>query len=245
MEKPHVSLVIPSYNEEDRIEKTLRRVKDYLKDQDYSWEVLVVVDGAKDKTAEVAKKVVGDDKKFKIIDNKRNHGKGYVVRQGMLEAKGDYRVFTDADNSTDISYLDPMLKKFSEGYDVVISTRDAKDAAGAGQEIPQSFLKRQLGNVSNLLIQIFAVPGIWDTQNGFKGFGANAAEDIFSRAKIDRWGFDFEILAVARKRDYKIGIIPIVWRNDAKSHVKLSSYFKTFRELLQVRLNLWTGKYNK
>ncbi len=245
MTEPRLSLIIPAYNEEDRIRKTLDRIREYLKNQNYSYEVLIVIDGATDRTFEIATKFCRDFENFKVVYNRENHGKGYVVRQGMLEARGEYRVFTDTDNSTDISYLEPLLKKFGEGYSVVISSRDSKDAPGAGQEVPQSFLKHQLGNASNLLIQLLAVPGIWDTQNGFKGFTARAAEDIFSRATIDRWGFDFEALAITRRLGYKIGIIPIVWRNDPKSHVKLSSYFKTFLELLRVRWNLWTGRYTK
>lgn len=244
MEHPYLSLIFPAYNEGDRIGKTLERAREYLGKQSYSWEVLVVIDGAKDNTFEVVKSHQNSfGNKLRIINNPKNHGKGFVVRQGILEAGGDFRVFSDSDNSTDVHYLENMLAKFKEGYDVVISSRDPKDAPGAGQEIPQKWYKRYLGNMSNLPVQIFAVPGIWDTQNGFKGFTARAAEDVFSRAKIDRWGFDFEALAIARKLGYKIGIIPIVWRNDPKSHVKLSGYFKTLQELLKVRWNLWAGKY--
>ena len=244
MPNPYLSLIIPAYNEGERINKILKRILEHLGPQDYSWELLVMLDGSEDNTFEVVSSYKDSFKgKLKIIYNKANHGKGFVVRQGMLEAKGDYKIFTDADNSTDIKYLEPMLAKFKKGYDIVISTRDPKDAKGAGQEIPQVWYKRQMGNASNLLVQIFAVPGIWDTQNGFKGFSAKAAEDIFSRATIDRWGFDFEALAIARKLKYKIGIIPIIWKNDPKSHVKLSHYLNTFKELLTVRLNLWSGKY--
>jgi len=214
METPYLSLIIPSYNEDDRIGKTLERVREYLRSQDYSYEVLVIIDGATDDTFNVATSYKDSfEGKLKVINNPKNHGKGFVVRQGMLEALGKYRVFTDADNSTDIHYLERMIAKFNDGFDVVISTRDKKDAPGAGQEIPQVWYKRQMGNASNLLVQIFVVPGIWDTQNGFKGFSKKAAEDIFSRARINRWGFDFEALAIARFLKYRIGIIPIVWRN--------------------------------
>lgn len=246
MDTPYLSLIIPAYNEDDRIGRMLERIKEYLGSQNYSYEVLVVIDGATDNTVGMASSFVSSfGGKLRVINNSQNHGKGFVVRQGMLEAKGKYRVFTDADNSTDIHYLEDMLAKFEEGYDIVISTRDKKDAPGAGQEIPQAWYKRQMGNVSNLLIQLLAVPGIWDTQNGFKGFRAKVAEDVFSRATINRWGFDFETLAIARRLKYRIGIIPIVWRNDPKSHVKLSGYLKTFQELLRVRWNLWSGVYKK
>ena len=183
--------------------------------------------------------------RLKIINNTKNHGKGFVVRQGMLEARGEYRIFTDADNSTDVHYIEDMLAKFKEGYEVVISSRDGKDAKGAGQAVKQAWLKRQMGNAGNLYIQILAVPGIWDTQNGFKGFSAKAAEDIFSRTTVDGFGFDIEALAIARALKYKIGIIPIIWKNDPKSLVSLRSYFKVLADTAKVRLNLWSGKYTK
>ncbi|MDP3799909.1 MAG: glycosyltransferase family 2 protein [bacterium] len=240
---PYISIIIPSYNEEKRIVKTLQRIKEYLSSQDYSYEVLVVIDGAKDKTAEIAEKFSLDWTELKVINNKQNHGKGFVVRQGMLEAKGEYRVFTDADNSTDIKHLEKMIPKFKEGLHVVIGSRDYKDAIGATQAIPQPAFKRLLGNMGNIFIQVVAVFGIWDTQNGFKGFSAEAANKIFSKATINRWGFDVEVLALARKFKYKISIIPIYWENDAESHVKLSGYLGVLRDTVKVRLNLWSGKY--
>jgi dolichyl-phosphate beta-glucosyltransferase len=246
MTAPHVSVIIPAYNEEDRIGKTLKRVHEHLSARAYSWEVVVVLDGSTDRTPEIVREhrsTFGE--RLSIEDYPRNRGKGYAVRTGMLAAQGTYRVFSDADNSTDIHYLDTMLKKFEDGYGVVISSRDKKDAPGAGQAVSQSWFKRQMGNLSNLAVQIMAVPGIWDTQNGFKGFTARAAEDIFSRATIDRWGFDFEVLAIARKLRYRIGIIPIIWKNDPRSSVKFSNYFATLKELLLVRWNLMTGKYQK
>ncbi|MEK7565268.1 MAG: dolichyl-phosphate beta-glucosyltransferase [Patescibacteria group bacterium] len=241
---PYISIIIPSYNEEKRIAKTLQRFKEYLSAQDYTYEVLVVIDGARDKTAEVAQKFVSDWSQLKVVNNKQNHGKGFVVKQGMLEAKGEYRVFTDADNSTDIKHLEKMILKFKEGFKVVIGSRDYKDAIGATQAIPQSGFKRLLGNMGNIFIQVVAVFGIWDTQNGFKGFSASAAEKIFSKITIERWGFDVEVLALARKFGYKIAIIPIYWENDAESHVKLSGYLGVLRDTVKVRLNLWGGKYN-
>ncbi len=241
---PYISVVIPSYNEEKRIAKTLQRFKEYLSVQDYTYEVLVVVDGARDNTAEVAEKFSLDWTQLKVVNNKQNHGKGFVVKQGMLEAKGEYRVFTDADNSTDIKHLEKMIPKFKEGFKVVIGSRDYKDAIGAKQAIPQSGFKRLLGNMGNIFIQVVAVFGIWDTQAGFKGFSAEAAEKIFSKATIERWGFDIEVLALARKFGYKIAKIPLYWENDTESHVKLSSYLGVLRDTVKVRINLWSGKYN-
>ncbi|MBI2052277.1 MAG: glycosyltransferase family 2 protein [Candidatus Sungbacteria bacterium] len=241
--KLYLSLVIPAYNEEKRISRTLARVKEYLSAQNYSYEVLMVVDGAKDRTAETAENFARSWAPFKVINNKENNGKGYVVRQGMLAATGEIRVFSDADNSTDIGHLEKLLAKFQDGFDVVIGSRDYRDAVGATQAVSQSVLKRFLGDMGNLLIQFLAVPGIWDTQNGFKGFTAQAAEKIFSQTTINRWAFDVEVLALAKKFNFRIGIIPVYWKNDTQSHVKLSGYLNALWETVKIWWNLRTGKY--
>ena len=241
--EPYLSVIIPAYNEEKRITKTLNAISSYLQKQPYTYEVIIVVDGAKDATADIARDFTVQFQNLKVIDRKKNMGKGYSVKEGMLAAKGKIRLFTDADNSTDISYFEKMKPLFDQGKDVVISSRESRDAEGAGQEVPQSFLKRLMGNMGNLYIQILAVPGIWDTQNGFKAFRDYAAEKIFSAAKINRWAFDVEALALAKKLDYKIGIVPIHWINDPDSHVGLMSYFKVLFDVLKIRWNLMRGKY--
>jgi dolichyl-phosphate beta-glucosyltransferase len=243
--EPYLSVIIPAYNEEKRITKTLNAISSYLQKQPYPYEVIIVVDGAKDATADISRDFTVQFQNLKVIDRKKNMGKGYSVKEGMLAAKGKIRLFTDADNSTDISYFEKMKPLFDQGSDVVISSRDSKDASGAGQEVPQSFIKRMMGNIGNLYIQILAVPGIWDTQNGFKAFRDHAAEKIFSVSKIDRWAFDVEALALAKKLDYKIGIIPVHWINDPDSHVGLMSYFKVLLDVLKIRWNLVSGKYNE
>lgn len=243
MDKPYLSLIIPAYNEEKRISRTLERIREYLSAQNYAYEVLVVVDGAKDKTTQLAENFAKDWPRLKVISNKMNHGKGYVVRQGMLAARGEIRVFSDADNSTDIGHLEKLLAKFKEGFDAVIGSRDYRDAVGATQAIPQSVFKRFLGDLGNLFIQLLAVPGIWDTQNGFKGFTDEAAEKIFSKTVINRWAFDVEALALARKFKIKIGVIPVYWENDAQSHVKLSGYLNALLETVKIWWYMRTGKY--
>ena len=244
MEKVYLSVIIPAYNEEKRISNTLLDIDKYLSEQDYSYEIIVVSDGSKDKTAAIVKKFSDLIKNLRLIDNKNNHGKGWVVRQGMLEAKGQYRLFMDADNATTIDHFKKMIPLFKQGFEVIIGSRDKKDAQGAKQAVPQSFLKRQLGNFGNILIQLFAVSGIWDTQCGFKAFTNKATDDIFKRCLIDRWGFDIETLAIARKLDYKIGIIPVNWVNDPDSKVSLKGYLNTFRELFKIKWNLIIHKYD-
>jgi len=244
MKKIYLSVIIPAYNEENRISNTLLSIDKYLSKQNYSYEIIVVSDGSKDKTAAIVNKFSELIKNLKLIDNKDNHGKGWVVKQGMLESEGEIRLFMDADNATTIDHFEKMIPLFEQGYEIVIGSRDKKDAQGAKQAVAQSFLKRQLGNFGNILIQLLAVSGIWDTQCGFKAFTDKAAEDIFKRCLIDRWGFDIESLAIARKFDYKIGIIPVNWVNDPNSKVSLGGYFNTFRELIKIKWNLIIHKYD-
>ncbi len=241
--KTHLSVIIPAYDEEKRIGKTLLAVDQYLSKQNYDYEILVVSDGSKDKTAEVVNNFQRMVRNLKIIDNKENHGKGWVVRQGMLQAQGEFRVFTDADNSTTIDHIEKAWPYLKQGFDVAIGTRDSRDHKEAKQAVPQSFLKRTLGDVSNILIQALAVWGIWDTQCGFKVFSEKAAKEVFSRCLIDRWGFDIEALAVAKRLGLKIALIPVHWINDPVSKVNLKGYLKTFIELLQIKKNLITNKY--
>lgn len=243
MDKPYLSVIIPAYREAKKIGSSLLIFDSYLSKQDYSYEIIVVNDGSPDNTAQIVRKFGNLVKNLKLIDNSKNHGKGYVVRQGMLSAKGQYRLFTDADNSTPIEHLDKVWPKFKQGYDVVIGSRDPKDAPGAKLGVAQPLFKRMLGNLGNLLTQLLAVRGIWDTQCGFKAMTAEAADDIFSRALIDRWGFDMELLAIAQRLKYKIGIIPVYWIDRPDSRVGIKGYFQAFRELFKIRWNLIMNKY--
>lgn len=243
--QPYLSVIIPAYTEEHRIGHTLAVVCEYLEKQPYTAEILVVLDGPRDRTLEKVRDFAADHPCVRWIDREENRGKGFTVRQGMLAACGQIRLFTDADNSTDISHFDQMKPLFDDGSEVVICSRDRKDAPGARQAVPQPALKRFLGNAGNLFIQFVAVPGIWDTQCGFKAFTAEAAERIFSVATIDRWGFDIEALALARYFGYPIHIIPANWIDDANTHVSLRNYLDTILETLRVRWNLITGGYRR
>lgn len=236
-----LSIVIPAYNEEKRIGKTLFSVSDYLKKQNYLYEIIVVNDGSKDRTVEVIKNLQPSIPNLKLIDNKKNCGKGSVVRQGLLEASGQYRLFTDADNSTSIEQIEKFLPYFQEGYDIIIASRDIK---GAVLDPPQPFYRRFIGNIFNLMVQvILGLWGIRDTQCGFKALNKKAAEDILPRCKIKRWAFDPEILIVGKKMGYRIKEAPVVWKNDPESKVKFKGMVKMGIDLLRIRWNLMTGKY--
>ena len=240
MNEIKLSVVVPAYNEEHRIGKSLVELDQYLSKQSYAYEILVINDGAKDKTADVVREAAKTVKNLRLIDNKENHGKGYVVRQGMLEAKGRYRLFSDADNSVSISQIEKFWPYFDQGYDVVIGSIEVE---GATIEEHAAWYRRFIGHWAKLLIRALAIWEIHDTQRGFKCFTVKAAELVFPKQTITRWGFDIEILVIAKKHGYKIKEVPVVWINPGESKVGLSAYFSTFKELLQIKLNLLMGKY--
>lgn len=241
----HLSVIIPAYNEEKRLSKTLEEIDRYLSKQGYpsagsgqvSYEIIVVNDGSKDKTVQVIENLKLKIANLRLIDNKKNYGKGAAVRQGMLEARGDFRLFTDADNSTSIDQVEKMWPEFEKGHDIVIGSRDIK---GAVLDPPQPFLRNMiLGEGFKLFRKI--IIGLWrieDTQCGFKGFTKRAAENVFPKCRINRFAFDPEILIISKKLGYKIKEIPVYWKNDPDSKVKLNSMIKMAADLLKIRLNL-------
>ena len=245
MPRPYLSVVIPAYNEERRIGNTLATIYAYLDQQPYSWEIVVVLDGPTDDTIGVVARFAEGKQGIRWLDRKQNRGKGYTVREGMLAARGEIRLFTDADNSTDITHFDKMKPLFDAGAPIVICSRDGKDAAGARQAVPQSGFKRFLGNSGNLVIQLLAVPGIWDTQCGFKAFRKRPAEEIFTIARIDGFGFDIEALALARHFGYPVKIVAAYWVNQEGSHVKFTDYLWSFKEAFEVRWHLLLGTYKQ
>lgn len=241
MNKPFLSVVIPAYNESKRLPSTLVDIDKYLSGVDYSYEILVVNDGSKDNTAEVVRKMSATIKNLRVVDNPINRGKGAVVHDGMLIAKGTYRLFMDADNSTAINQFEKMMPLFKEGADVVIGSRAI---AGAKLNPPESIIRQIPGKMGNLLIQALLLPGIWDTQCGFKAFSEEAAEKVFQLIKITGWGFDVEVLALAKKLGYTIKEVPVYWVNMAEgSKIGMSAYLKVLVETFKIRLWLWTGKY--
>ena len=230
-----LSVIIPAYNEEKRITKTLLSVEEYLKRQPYNYEILVVSDGSTDSTIEVVSRLKEQISSLRIIDNKKNHGKGFVVRQGMLAAGGDVRLFMDADNSTNIDQVSKFLPYFQQGYDVLVAKRIVV--------VKQPWTREFLGWVFRLIVRILVPLGVSDSQAGFKAFSKKTTEAVFAKQTIFRWAFDVEILAIAKKMRFKIKETPVVWANDAQSHVKIDGMIKMFFEVLTVRKNLWSKKY--
>jgi dolichyl-phosphate beta-glucosyltransferase len=239
----YLSVIVPAYNEAERIAKTLERLHQYLAGNPYKYEILLVLDGPTDNTRGVVEAMAREIACLKIIDRQVNRGKGFTVKQGMLQAAGRFRLFTDADNSTDIAHFEKMKPLFEQGCDLVIATRDSRDDPKAQQSVPQAWYKRLIGHIGNLIIQLLAVRGVWDTQCGFKAFRAEAAERIFSQAVIEGWGFDIEVLALARAYAYKLGIIPAHWVNDDRSHVRGLDYLRVLGDTVRVRTRLLCGNY--
>jgi dolichyl-phosphate beta-glucosyltransferase len=225
-----LSLIIPAYNESGRIGASLEKALSWARDQPFSVEIVVVDDGSRDDTLAIAQQYSGES--LRVLAQPRNMGKGAAVRRGMLEAVGNCRIFSDADFSTPIAEAPKVLEQL-RSFDVVIGSR-ALDASFIKEHQP--WYRESMGKMFNLLVQALAVPGIHDTQCGFKGFRAAAAEAIFSRTKIDGFGFDVEVLYIARQLGYSIKEIPVEWYNDPRSTLNpVSDSLKMFRELLTVR----------
>ncbi len=237
----HLSVIIPTYNEERLIKETLEAVYSYLSRQDYSWEAIIVSDGSKDKTVEMVSEFISNKPEFRLIANTQNHGKGFVVRQGMLAATGDYRIFIDDDNAISMEQIEKFWPYLNEGYNIVIGSIELP---GAIINENAQWYRRFLGKYSKYLIRVVA--GLWDihdTQRAFKLFTAKAADNIFSRTKIDRFAFDIEVLVLAKKFNYKIKELPVIWNNSGNSTVHLSSYFQVLKDLFKIRFNLWFNAY--
>ena len=242
----YLSWIIPAYNEERRIEKTLREVDAYLQTKHFSdgYEILVSNSASTDHTVEIVEGLKKEISNLHIL-NLENRGKGWAVKQGILNAHGLIRIFSDADNSTPPSAFDAMELLFNQGYDVVISSRDSKDAVGASRDVKEQWYRELMGNMGNLIIQIVGVWGIWDTQNGFKACTAKAGAVLFGHTLMTGFSFDIEMLALARKFKLRIGIIPIHWRFDPDSKVSLAAYIQVFIDVFKIRWNFIAGKYSR
>lgn len=236
-----LSVVIPAYNEGKRLPETLKKVRDFLNRQNITYEVIVVNDGSTDNTAQIVLGLIKDWSDFRLIDNKENQGKGAVVRQGMLAAKSDWRLFMDADGSTDISEIEKLLVYTSlQNYEVIIGSRYLnKDSI----KVKQPLMRRIVSRLGNFLVRILLGIKSVDTQCGFKLFSSVAAEKIFPLQRIKRWGFDMEILAIAIKKNYKIKEVSVDWYDAEGSKLKKNAAWKTLKELFEIKWNMIRGRY--
>lgn len=230
---PRLSLVVPAYNEEVRLRGSLPAVLEYLGRQPYTWELIVVDDGSCDRTGEVVRELGGRAPNIRVLRNEPNRGKGYSIRRGMLEARGEYRLFSDADFSTPIEEVEKFWQAVAEGYEVVIGSRGLADSELI---VRQNFLRESMGRVFNKLVRWMLLPGIYDTQCGFKLFSARAAEYVFAHQTLEGFAFDVEILYLARRAGLRVKEVPIRWINSPATKVSpLRDAVRMFVDLLELR----------
>jgi dolichyl-phosphate beta-glucosyltransferase len=237
LSEPDLSVVIPAYNEALRLPATLERVAGHLGARGRAYEVVVVDDGSSDGTADVARAAGAA---VRVLRHEPNRGKGYAVRRGMLAATGARRLMTDADLSTPIEELARLEAEIDRGADVAIGSRAV---AGARIEVHQPAYREAMGRLFNVLVQALLLPGLADTQCGFKLFTAAAAGAAFGACRLDGFSFDVEALYVARRRGLRIAEVPVVWRNDAATRVGLAGGGAAFADLLRIRGLALRGAY--
>ena len=238
---PTYSIVIPAYNESARLGASLEKVLAYVHTQGWDAEVVVVNDGSRDDTAEIVRQFAAKDPVVKLLENPGNRGKGYSVRNGMLHAQGRIILFSDADLSSPIEEAPKLLHALEAGADIAIGSRWLR----AETQTQRQPLHRQLfGRIFNLLLRISLGLQFADTQCGFKAFKRAAAQRIFPLQKIERWGFDPEILFLARKMGFRVVEVPVVWGHSGGARINpVIDGAKMFQEMLRVRWYSITGDY--
>jgi len=238
---PLLTIVIPAYNEERRLPTTLPRVVAFAEAQDYPVEVLVVDNASTDHTPEIARHIAAEHTIVSLLYQPLR-GKGAAVRKGMLEGRGEYLFICDADLAMPIEEVSKFLPPTLSNYDVAIASREVPAAVRHNEP----WYRHLMGRVFNLLVRLLAVPGIQDTQCGFKCFHREAARDIFTTQIVDGWAFDVEILYIARRRGYRIVEVPIHWYYGQGSRVSpIRDSIKMVMEVLRIRRNGRAGRYDQ
>jgi glycosyltransferase involved in cell wall biosynthesis len=238
-----VSIIIPAYNESQRIVASLDKISAYIAEQQWTAEIVVVNDGSRDNTAEIVQEYVKKNPVVRLLENPGNRGKGYTVRNGVMHANGDVILFTDADLSSPIQESRKLFNAIEAGADVTFGSRWLQAEL---QTERQPLYRQVFGRIFNLLLRIILGLKYKDTQCGFKAFTRKAGHQIFSRQMIDRWGFDPEILFLAEKFGFKVAEVPVEWAHDNRSKINpVVDGFKMFTEMLRVRWADLTGKYDR
>jgi dolichyl-phosphate beta-glucosyltransferase len=239
---PKLSVIIPAFNEEKRLPPTLESIWNYLSArEDYSFEILVVDDGSSDHTVDAVQDFGKHHDGVRLISYAPNQGKGYAVRTGMLAGNGDYLLLDDADGSSPISELPKLEAALREGYDIAIGSRNMPES---GTRIETLAYRKHMGNTFNMIVQSLLLPGIRDTQCGFKLFTHQATQDLFSLSEQNGFAFDVEILLIARRKNYKIKETAINWTNVEGSKVNvLIDPTGMLMQVLNITVASWFGKY--
>ena len=237
-----ISVVIPVFNEEIRLYKSLDNIRSYFKYSKFDYEIIVVDDGSVDNTVRLVKSSIEElDKNIYLIENRRNRGKGFSVKNGFLHARGRYLLFTDADLSTPIDQLEKLLIPLKAGYDIAIGSRALKES---DIQVHQPLYRQLMGKIFNLLVRVLILGGFKDTQCGFKVFTREAALEIIKRQKTERFSFDVEMLYIASKHGYQIKEVPVRWRDHPVRNISLmKDGSRMIIDLIRIRLFALQGAY--
>jgi len=230
------SVVIPVYNEAKRIEEGLKKILNFFNDNQFDYEIIIVDDGSTDQTVKIIKEFCCP--RIRILQHSKNKGKGAAVKTGALAAQKNFILITDIDLSTPIEELYKLIP-YLKNYDIVIASRGVREAQIIQR---QPFYKELLGRLGNLLVQILLLPGIKDTQCGFKLF-KKKVQKIFQKLTINSWGFDMEMLFLAKRAGLKIKEVGVIWENNPSSKVKLIDYAKVLYDLFKIKINKLLLKY--
>ena len=235
------SIVIPAYNESDRIRPTLDEIIRHAQEQKWDAEILVVDDGSRDDTAEIVRAYSREHPQIQLIQNPGNRGKGFSVRNGMLHARGDICLFTDADLSSPIAEAKKLFDAIRQGADIAIGSRWLRAEL---QTERQPLYRQAFGRIFNLLLRLVLGLHFVDTQCGFKAFRREAAQRIFPMQKIERWGFDPEILFLARRLGLRTVEVPVIWAHSEGTRLHpFRDGIRMFGDVIRIRWNALTGAY--
>jgi len=236
------SIVLPAYNEEARIGASLDKIAEYVRQHSLALEVIVVNDGSTDNTVDIVREYSERYPWLRMIENPGNRGKGFSVRNGMLHARGDYLLFSDADLSSPIQEADKLIAALQAGGDVAIGSRWVRKEL---QVVRQPLRRRILGRLFNLALRMVLGLNFKDTQCGFKAFRRSAAELVFTQQQVETWGFDPELLYLAKKAGLRIVEVPVYWAHSEGTRLHpLRDGMRMFAQLFQIRWNAITGKYH-
>lgn len=239
-QQPLLSIIIPAYNEEHRLPRSLDKIVDFIAQQPETIEVLIVENGSRDRTTEIADAYAARYPFIRVLHSAK--GKGAAVRAGMMAGEGRYLFMCDSDLSMPIEEVRKFLPPLLDNYDVAIASREGPGAHRFNE--PQ--FRHLMGRVFNLIVRVIAIPRFQDTQCGFKSFRREVAREVFTDGTMDGWAFDVEALFIALRRGYKVVAVPINWYHDPDSRVNpVHDTWRMFRDVLKIRINGWKGVYDR